>query len=274
VSRLRSPLWWGGAIVAVVAVAAVLAPWLAPFHPSAIPGASLEGPSSRYLLGTNDIGQDIFSQLLWGSRTSLAIALPAAALALALGISVGMGSGLAGGMVDVVTMRAVDIFLALPALPILVLVAALVGPSRLTLVATIGGLTWPGVARILRSETLTVRQRGFVAAARGFGAGPTTVVRRHLLPALSPVAVAVFLQVATAAVFLEAGLGFLGLSDPTTVSWGQVLRRAVTSPALFNTSQWVWWVLPAGFTVTLALVGLNLIGVGVETRMNPRRARH
>lgn len=273
--RLRSPLWVGGTILAAVVAVAVFAPVLAPYGPRELAGQALESPSGRHLLGTNDVGQDLLSQLVAGSRTSLAVALPAAALAIAVGMVVGVGAALRGGAVDAVFMRVVDVFVATPNLPLLVVIAALAGPSHLTVVLVIGMLNWPSTARTLRSETLSLRQRDYVAAARGLGGGLTYVVRRHLLPALFPVTVAVFLRVTAGAVFLESGLGFLGLSDPSSVSWGQLMQRAVSKVGLYSAGQWVWWVLPAGVAITLTLLGLTLVGVGLEPRMNPasRRAR-
>lgn len=271
--RLGSPLVWGGVILSAIVAVALLAPLLAPFGPAELAGPSLQGPSARHRLGTNDIGQDVFSQLVWGSRTSLTVALPAAAVAVAVAVAVGVTAGLRGGLVDLAVARALDVLLAMPALPLLVLVAALVGPSRLTLLLLIGLMGWPGVARTLRSQTLSLRQRGFVAAAHGFGGGSWHLVRRHLVPALAPLLAAASLQLTAVGVFLESGLAFLGLSDPSTVSWGQVLRRAVNSPGLFETAQWAWWVVPSGLAVTLALLGLTLVAIGLEPWMNPRWQR-
>jgi len=128
----------------------------------------------------------------------------------------------------------------------------------------------PGIARILRSETKSLRTRGFVRASQGFGGGRNYIVRRHLVPGLGPLLVTRFVEWAGIAVFLQAGLAFLGLADPTGVSWGLMLNRAVEHPGLYFTSVWTWWVLPAGLAVTLAVLGFTLLGVGLETTLNPR----
>lgn len=244
----------------------MLAPLLAPYDPHAASGPSLSAPSAHHLLGTNDVGQDVLSQLIWGSRTSVVVAVAAAALAVALGLLVGSGSALVGGWTDIVAMRAVDVFLALPALPLLIVIAAFVGPSRTTVVLVIGLAGWPAVARIVRSRTLELRERGYVRAARGLGGGPLYVLRRHLVPALAPVAAANFVNWAAAAVVLQAGLAFLGLSDPTEASWGGILNRALAHQGVYSTSEWTWWVLPAGLAVTIAVVGLAFLGLALEPR--------
>lgn len=268
---LRSPLvLGGGGLLAALVAAAVLAPVLAPYDPRALAGDSLQPPSGRHLLGTNNIGQDILSQIMWGARTSLVVALGAASLAIAAGTVVGVGAGLLGGAADLVAMRVVDVFLAVPRLPLLVLVAALVGADRTALVVLIAVITWPVVARLLRSQTLSLRQRGFVSAARGFGGGPAYVARRHLVPAVAPLMASSFILISSNAILLEASLAFLGLSDPTGVSWGLMLNRALLHPGLYFTDAWMWWVLPAGFAITLAVMGLAFLAVGLEPVLNPQ----
>ncbi len=271
---LRSPLVLVGAgLLLTLAAAAVLAPVLAPYDPRALAGDALQPPSRRHLLGTNNIGQDIASQIVWGARTSLTVAVGAATLAILVGIVVGVTVGLVGGVADLLVMRVVDVFLAIPRLPLLVLVGALVGADRTTLIVLIAALTWPVTARLLRSQTLSLRQRGFVDAARGFGGGIGYVVRRHLLPAVAPIAASSFILIAGNAILLEAELAFLGLSDPTGVSWGLILNRALLHPGLYFVDAWMWWVLPAGFAITLAVMGFTFLGVGLEPVLNPRWKR-
>ena len=268
---LRAPVALvGGVIVASLVAVAVLAPVLAPYEPRAVVSPSLQLPSGRHLLGTNHIGQDLLSQLIWGARASLVVAVGASFLAIVLGVLVGVGAGLVGGLVDTVAMRMVDIFLAVPRMPLVIIVAALVSPTRLHVIAVIGAVSWAPAARIFRSQTLSVRHRGFVAVAGGFGGGVLYVVRRHLVPALGPVLFAVLVAVAASAVLMEAGLAFLGLGDSTGVSWGLILNWALAEPGLFYTPVWKWWVLPPGFAITLAVLGFAFLGVGLEPLTNPR----
>lgn len=270
----RSPfLWIGTAIVTGVALTAALAPLLAPYDPRAVAGPSLAAPSGRFLLGTNDVGQDILSQLIWGARSAVVVAGLAAVLALVVGVLVGATAGLAGGWMDTAAMRLVDVFLAVPALPLLILIAALAGPSRATVLLAMGLAAWPSIARVVRGQTLTLARRGYVTAAQGFGARRLYIVRRHLVPALGPVIAANFVYWAGAAVVLQAGLAFLGLSDPTEISWGGVLNRALNHEGIYYTSEWAWWVLPAGLAITVTSLGLAFLGVALEPRSNPRWRR-
>jgi peptide/nickel transport system permease protein len=263
----------GLVLVGLFAAVALLGPFLAPYDPRDLSGQAVESPSGRHLLGTNDIGQDILSEVVLGTRASLGVALPSAAVAVAVGIAVGIGAGLRGGRVDTVTMRVIDGFLALPGLPLLVLLAALAGTSRVAFVLIIAMAGWPSIAYVLHSQAVQLRNRGFVRAARGFGGSSTYVIRRHLVPAVGPTAAAAFVQWASTAVVMEAGLAFLGLGDPTTVSWGNILNRALDYQGLYYSSLWVWWVVPAGLAVTLAALGFTFVGVGLEPRFNPQWRR-
>lgn len=260
----------GMVMVTLLVVVAVLAPVLSPYEPQAIVGQTFEKPSSAHLLGTNDAGSDIYSRLLWGSRTTVVVAVCATALILAVGVAIGLTAGLRGGFVDTALMRLVDVFLALPVLPLLIFIAALAGPSLTLSILMIGLFGWPQTARIVRSQTLSLRSRGFVDSARGFGAGPLHVMRRHLVPALGPVIAANLVFVAGLAVAVEAGLSFIGLGDPAAVSWGAEINRAVQNPQIALDSLWVYWLLPAGLALTLAILSFTLIGVALEPRFNRR----
>lgn len=270
----RSPmLLVGAAIVLALLAMALLAPLLAPYDPRLPVGPSLAPPSSDHPFGTNILGQDILSRIIWGARSSLVIAVGSTTLAISTGILIGVGSGLVGGTVDAVVMRAVDICMALPRLPLLVLVAALVGPSRLTVVLLMGFVFFAAPARIFRSQTITLRQRGFVASARGFGGGVPYLIRRHMVPAIGPILMSVSVAVIGNTVVFAATLAFLGLADPTDVSWGLMLNSALATPGLYFTSAWTWLVLPAGFAITLAVLGFTFLGVGLEPYVNPRWQR-
>lgn len=271
---LRSPLFLTGAAVAVLFVlVALCAPLLAPYEPRALSGTSLAHPSASHPLGTDDVGQDILSQVIWGARYSLTVAVAAASLAVAVGLVVGVVSGLVGGAVDALAMRVVDVFLALPGIPTAILVTTLAGPSRGVIIVVIALAGWARVARTVRSQTLSLRERGFLQAARGYGGGPSYLLRRHVAPALGPSIAALWIDWAAAAVFFESGLAFLGLGDPRHVSWGTVLDRAFRHQGLYLGDLWLWWVLPAGVAITLAVVGFTLLGVGLEPVFNPRWRR-
>lgn len=270
----RSPLLAAGLLVVLVlSLVALLAPLIAPFDPHAIVGDAFESPSSVHLLGTNDAGSDIFSQLVWGSRSTLIVASAATALVLVIGVFLGLLAGLWGGLAETLVMRSADIILAVPAIPLLIFIASLAGPSRNVAILSIGLLGWPQVARVVRSQALSLRSRGYIHATRGYGAGLLYVLRRHLVPALGPIIAANLAFMAGLAVTIEAGLAFLGLGDPTTASWGAMLERALRHQSTYLSYLWVWWLLPAGTAITVAVLGFTFVGVGLEPRFNPRWTR-
>ncbi len=252
---------------------AVFAPLLTPHDPSATSGPVLERPSAEHWMGTDVPGRDIFAQLVYGARTSLAVALIGASLAIAGATIFGVLPALLGGHADAVSARVVVFLLAVPGLPLLILIGSLAGENNVALILVIGFIGIAPNARILRSQTLTLRQRGFVTAARGFGGGPLYVLRRHLVPGLGPFIVVGFVNWAGLSIALEAGLSFLGLGDPTGVSWGRTLNRALEQQSIYFSDMWTWWVLPSGIAVTLAVLGFTFVGVGLEPNFNPRWAR-
>ncbi len=264
----------GAALVGGFALIAIAAPVLAPYRTAELSGDPLEAPSAAHLLGTNSVGQDLASQLLSGARASLLVAAVAGVGTLLLGALVGVLAGWLGGIVDAVLMRVVDILLVVPRLPLLIVAGAYVGQG-LVPVATIIALTfWPPTAKVVRSQVLSIRRRAHLMAARGFGAGTVRILRHHVLPAVGLLAAAELVAAAGRAVVLEAGLAFLGLGDPSTPSWGSIMRDALGFSGLFYTQAWAWWLFPPVVAVTLLLVGITLLGVGVEQRIDPRLARH
>ncbi len=272
--RHRRIGWAGAGLVGGFALLALVAPLVAPYRTGALVGQPLEPPSPAHLLGTNSVGQDVVSQLLSGARASMFIAGVAGAGTLVLGALVGVVSGWKGGRADAVFMRVVDVFLALPRLPLLVVAGAYLSRSLTSVAAVIAATFWPETARVVRSQVLSLRGRAYVTAATGFGAGTFHVLRHHVIPALGLILIAELVTAAGRAVVLEAGLAFLGLGDPSTASWGSILRDALAFRALFYTDAWKWWLVPPIAAVTLLLVGITFLGVALEQRINPRLARH
>ena len=259
----------GLVLLGVLAVVAVAAPLLAPFDPATRIGTPFSPPSAAHLLGTNDVGQDLLSELLFGARVSLVIGLAAATAATAIGTAVGLTAGYARGLVDTVLMRVVDVMLSLPFLPLAIVVGVLLGPGLSTLVVLIAAVTWAGTARTLRSQVLSVRELDHVAAARAMGGGFAHVLWRHVVVDVAPLVVPQFVLAAKTAILLEASLAFLGLGDPATRSWGTTLSFAFERSA-FLTDAWIWWVTPPGVCIALAVLGFALIGHGLEEMSRPR----
>lgn len=259
----------GAALLLVFGTAAALAPLLAPYDPSALSGAPFAAPSGRHLLGTNDIGQDLLSELVYGARVSLLVGLAAATISTAIGSLVGVVSGFSRGVVDGLLMRVVDLTLALPLLPLLIVLAAFFGRSTTITILVIALVIWARPARIIRSQVLSLRERGPVQVARAMGASPRHLVVRHLVPGISPLVIAQLIRGATVAILLEASLSFLGLGDPTTKSWGTMLYYASARGA-FLTHAWIWWVIPTGLAISAVVLAFAFVGFALEEWADPR----
>jgi len=268
----HSPLLVVGMVVlGLIVLMAIFAPLLTPYDPTdPTAGAQLERPSSRHWLGTDVPGRDIFAQVVYGSRASLTVAVVAGSLAMVGAVLLGVLPALLGGGVDRAANRLVTFLLALPGAPLLVLVGSLALNSRVAVIVVIAFLGTPPNARTLRGQALTLRERGFIASARGFGGGPLYVLRRHFVPGLAPLMVVGFVNWASVAVGLEAGLTFLGLGDPSSISWGLMLNRAIVQESIYFSPMWTWWVLPAGLLLTVTLLALTIVGVALEPVFNPR----
>lgn len=271
----RSPLLVIGlALLGCLVLVAVFAPILTSYDPAnPSSGRALEEPSARHRLGTDVPGRDILAQLLFGARASLRVALVSGSLAMTGAVLVGVLPALLGGWADALSNRMVVFLLALPGLPLLVLIGSLAGNREMAVILVIGFLGIPPNARILRSQALTLRERGFIAAARGFGGGPLYVLRRHLVPGMGPLVLVGFVNWAGLAVGIQAALAFIGLGDPSGISWGLMLNRALSQQAIYFSSMWVWWVLPAGFAIALTVLGFTFVGVALEPVLNPRWLR-
>ena len=266
--------WLGVFFLAVFVGMAFFAPRLAGYRVTELAGEPLESPSAGHFLGTNLVGQDVASQIVYGARMSLFMAIVAGGLTVFAGALIGMIAGWAGGRTDAVLMRVVDLFLVIPSLPLLIVLGAYAGPSMTAIAVIVAATAWPPSARVIRSQVLSLRGRAHLQASVGFGARSTHVLRRHVMPEVGLIAAASFVGAAGRAVMIEAGLAFLGLGDPTRASWGRLMRDALDFDALFNTSAWQWWLIPPAVCITFFLLGLTFLGVALEQRINPRLARH
>jgi peptide/nickel transport system permease protein len=257
------------ALLVGVALAAALAPWISPYDPKVTTAPPFAAPSAAHWLGANDVGQDILSELLWGGRVSLSIGALAAVIGTVVGTALGLLAGYFRKWVDALCMRAADVVLVIPFLPLMIVLGAYVGPSVLSLGLVIGLLVWARPARVVRSLVLTLAARDHILAARALGAGHWHILRLHLLPGVLSIGLAEFVQLASRAILLEASLAFLGLGDPVQKSWGAMLYYAQARGA-FLTGAWVWWVLPPGLFITTAVLGCALLGFQLERVVNPR----
>ncbi len=264
--------WLGLALLAALTLTAFFAPVLSPHNPEETVGDPFQAPSRAHPLGTNDIGQDILSELIYGARISLTIGFLAAGIAVGIGTTVGIVAGFLGGWADAALMRIVDLVLVIPFLPLMILLAAYLGPSYWNIIIVIGVLVWARPARVVRSQVLSVKSLDYVEAALALGSRSARVMLRHILPAVLPLALAQFILAASNAILIEASLSFLGLGDPTAKSWGSVLYYAQVRNA-FLSGAWLWWVVPPGLLITAATLGFAFTGFALEAYLNPRVRR-
>lgn len=273
----RNTMGMIGLVMLLVAIAvAVLAPWIAPYDPDAPRHVTImdiyQPPSLEHWFGTDDAGGDVFTNFLYGARVSLTVGFVASFIAVTIGGLLGLSAGYAGGSTENVLMRITDIMLVIPDLPLAVVLVALTKPSLFNIILVIGLLAWTSTARLVRSQTLSVKQRKFVARARAVGAGSPYIIRRHILPLVLPLLVVNTVLVISLAILNESTLSFLGLGDPSAVSWGQMLNFAFTRGAM---SAGAWWALVApGLGIVWVVLACTLLGQGLEQVLNPRLAGH
>jgi peptide/nickel transport system permease protein len=275
VARAVATLWGNGkartglVILGLIVVVAVLAPLLATHSPTATTFTPYSGPTSVNWLGTTGLGQDVFSELIYGARVSLLVGLGAGALATLIAVTLGLIAGYRPGLVDEVIGFVTNLALVIPALPLMIILAAyLQGRSVWTIVLVVAFTSWATGARVMRSQTATLRTREFVTSAAFSGERLLRVAFREILPNMTSLVAASFFAAATAAVLAEASLEFLGLGNPATVSWGTILYAAQQQNALL-TGQWLM-VLAPGLAIVLLMVSLTLINFGVDVLSNPR----
>lgn len=257
----------GGAVVLGFLVTAVLAPLIAPFDPTAANwGAVRKPPSALYVLGTDELGRDLLSRLLWGARASLLAGVVSVAIGFTVGVPVGLISGYLGRWVDSVVMRLTDALLAIPFLILAIALAAFLGPSLTNAMIAIGVSTTPIFIRLARAQTLAVKVEEYVEAAKAIGAPHGVIVLRHVFPnVLPPLLVQATLTIATA-IIAEASLSFLGLGQqPPAPSWGSMLN--VARNFMYQAP---WMALWPGMAIFLVVLGFNLLGDGLRDALDPR----
>jgi len=275
---LRPPTWLdrygmlaaGLVLVGGMSLAAVLAPLLAPFDPNAINvDAMLQTPSAAHWLGTDALGRDVLSRILFGARVSLWVGFVAVGISSSIGLVLGLVAGYFGRLTDELIMRGVDVMLCFPSFFLILAVIAFLEPSLVTIMAVIGLTSWMGVARLVRAETLALRGRDFVLAAKVAGAGPVRIIFRHILPnALAPVLVSATLGIA-GAILVESSLSFLGLGvQPPDASWGNML---LDGKEVLEIAPWLS-VFP-GLAILFTVLGYNLLGESLRDLLDPRLRR-
>jgi peptide/nickel transport system permease protein len=217
-------------------------------------------------LGTDNYGRDIFTQLMHGSRISIIVGIFSAVIAVALGVLVGLTSGYIGGWVDELLMRVNDILLTIPGLPFLIVLTAVLGPTILSVIILIGFLGWMGIARLIRSQVLTLKTKAFVEASRASGGGTWHIIRVHLIPNVMTMAYTQLALTVPGAIVTEAALSFLGLGDPFLQTWGKMLHDVQYYGAV---AEW-WWAVPPGLCIALLSMSFVFIGYALDDIFNPK----
>ena len=259
----------GLVILTIFVLAAVFAPFITSFDRDSIDLMNIESaPNSLHILGTDELGRDVFTRLLYGGRVSLGVALCATVIQLLIGVSLGCISGFYGKWVDNIVMRVVDTVMCFPFFVIAITIAALFGASVWNIILIIGCLQWTGVSRIVRAKILSLKQSEFIEAARAMGLSSFEIISKHLLPnVLSPIIVNATLNVANG-ILMEAGISFLGLGvKQPQPSWGNMLSAAQSMRVL----QYEWWLwIPTGLLVFLSVLCINFVGDGLRDALDPK----
>ncbi|MEU5777517.1 ABC transporter permease [Streptomyces venezuelae] len=261
----------GLAVLALIALAAVFAPLLVGSDAQSVtgaPGDPMESPSAEFPLGTDQFGRDLLGLLVWGARMSLTVGLLAAVLSVAIGTLVGITAGHFKGWYATVIMRITDWFLVMPTLVLAIALAAVMSGTIWTIILAIGVTTWPTTARLVRAQTLAVESRPYIERAQALGGGHGHIMARHVLPNVMPLVLAQTTLVISGAILTEATLAFLGLGDPTSVSWGGLLQDAREAGAV-SAGHW-WYLAPPGLAIAVVALAFTLCGRAVESVLNPR----
>jgi len=263
--RLASMELAGTLMVAGLFLIAVLAPFIAPHDPTRAVAATYGNPgfpSAAFPLGTDELGRDVLSRIIYGARISLTVGVAAVAVTLAIGVTIGLAAGFFGGAADFILMRFTDVMLTLPGLLLAMALVTVLRPSLLTILLVIGLVSWTQIARVIRAEALTLSQRDFVIAARALGAPPRRLIVRHVLPNVMPLIVVMAALGTSGTLLLDAGLSFLGLGvPPPTPSWGRMIEEATI---YFRTAPWL--AIFPGLAIFYAVLGFNLLGYGYLRR--------
>jgi peptide/nickel transport system permease protein len=255
----------------LVVIITFAGPLLFPFNPAAVSSTSaglLLPPSGQYWLGTDELGRDVFREFLAAAHVSLIVGLAATAISMILGAAIGIVAGYYGRWIDNALMRLTDFFLVLPQIPLVIALAAFFGQSLGIIILVIGMTGWPTTARIVRSQTLSLRERQFITRVRSLGTPDSRILRVHILPNVMPLIFANTVLVIGGAILAEATLSFLGLGDPVQVSWGTMLHFAFGSGAI-GRGAW-WYFIPPGIGIVIVVLAFTLTGHAIDQALNPR----
>jgi peptide/nickel transport system permease protein len=266
--RRQPALLVGVLVILAFTVIAVFSPVILGQSATTKVGDVFEHPSGAHVLGTDGGGADMLALLIDGAGVSLLVGFAAAVVSALIGGTVGLLSGFFGGKTDIVLMRITDYVLVIPDVPLMIIIAALFGRSLTNIILIIGAIYWTTTARLIRSQVKTVRERVYVKRAQAVGASNARLIFRHVLPQVAPLLVANTVLLVALAIFAETFITFLGLGDPSLISWGRLIENAFKDDAILNNA---WWtIIPPGVCVTLLILACTMIGQSMEEALNPR----
>ena len=258
----------GLTILLSLGIVAIFAPYISPYNPWEMVGAPFEPPNPRHLLGTNDVGQDILSEVIWASRISLTIGFLSALISALVGTFLGVIAGYFRGLLDRLITSITDIMLLIPSLPLMIVLAAFLGRGIFIIIFVIVITSWPSVCRMIRAQTLSISSLQYIEAAKAIGAGSGRILLKYIIPQILPLTMAVSILGTGEAMIAEAALSFLGLGDPLAKSWGTIIYWAFVSGG-FTYGAW-WWFVPPGALIALSVFGFMNLGYALEEELNPK----
>ncbi|MTI61616.1 MAG: ABC transporter permease [Firmicutes bacterium] len=250
--------------IILMIMTAVFAPYLSLYPPDQSSGAPLSGPGKGHILGTDELGYDIWSQISYGARISLLVGFATALLAAFTGGIIGIISAYCGGLIDKIIMRIVDIVIIMPGLPVMIVLAAFLGPSLVNIIIVLALFSWAIPARIVRSQVLMIKEMAYIKSAESYEAGLSYLLRRHFLPEVFPLLTVNIIKLSAKAIVAEAGLSFLGLGDPVSKSWGVIIHHAINFQGIYYTPFWKWWLLYPLLFLSLLIVSLAFLSRDLE----------
>nr|WP_242825073.1 ABC transporter permease [Acetobacterium woodii] len=257
-------------ILVLVILMAVFATSLSIYSYNLSSGDALLAPGEGHFLGTDDLGIDLWAQICYGARISLVVGFGTALLAAFGGGLIGIFSGYVGGIADKIIMRIIDIMIVIPDFPLMVLLAALLGPSLLNVIIVLALFSWVTPARIVRSQVMMLKEQTYIKVAETYGASVWYLIWRHFLPAVFPILAVNIIRLTGRAIVSEAGLSFLGLGDPTSKSWGLIIHYATSFEGIYYTNFWQWWLLYPWLILTLVVMSLAFLSRELERIVDPR----
>ncbi|HSQ88714.1 ABC transporter permease [Romboutsia sp.] len=258
------------AILSMFILIAIFAQVLSPYNPYEKVNLPFLKPSSSHLLGTNDIGQDILSEVIYGTRISLLIGFISSIISIVIAVVLGLRAGYYGGKSEDIIMRITDFFLVIPFLPLVILLSVFFRGSYIGISLIIGLTYWPSSVRILRSQVIKIKNKDYILNIKSMGASDFYILRKYILKEIFPIVVYRFMFLIKGSIITESSLSFLGLGNPTIKSWGSILYYA-QSRNVFLTDAWIWWIVPTGLCICILSMSFVLIGYIVENSLSPKK---